>query len=132
MTRINVINPVLLSDKHLGAEYRELPRIFNLVRKAQLKGYTASTCKIPPRYTMGKGHVRFFYNKLGWLLARQKALIAERLRRGMVVNYPNVQELAEGLDRRWFGHWTVTKEDIRINLARINERGGLKPFSKHS
>jgi hypothetical protein len=38
MTRINCIDPALLSDKHLGAEYRELPRIFNLVRDAIKRG----------------------------------------------------------------------------------------------
>lgn len=32
MTRINVIPVQLLSDQHLGAEYRELPRVFGAVR----------------------------------------------------------------------------------------------------
>ena len=33
MTRINLINPEKLTDQHLLAEYRELPRIFWIVRK---------------------------------------------------------------------------------------------------
>lgn len=38
MTRINVIEPSRLSDQHLGAEYRELPRVFGLVRDAIARG----------------------------------------------------------------------------------------------
>lgn len=33
MTRVNVVDPSLLSDKHLGAEYRELPRVFGEVKR---------------------------------------------------------------------------------------------------
>ena len=33
MTRINLINPEKLTDQHLLAEYRELPRIFWILRK---------------------------------------------------------------------------------------------------
>lgn len=33
MTRVNVIPVEELHDKHLIAEYREIPRIVNLVRK---------------------------------------------------------------------------------------------------
>lgn len=32
MTRINLLPPAQLADQHLIAEYRELPRIFTLVK----------------------------------------------------------------------------------------------------
>lgn len=37
MTRINLIPPAQLSDQHLLAEYRELPRIFTMAHEAALR-----------------------------------------------------------------------------------------------
>lgn len=126
MTRINLIDPVYLLDKHLGAEYRELPRIFGLVRKAQLKGLGPQDLQIPNHYVLGKGHVRFFFNKLAWLKYRQLALVNECFARGRRVNFNNIDALLEGLDRCWLGHWSPSRKEILINLTRLNERGGLR------
>lgn len=128
MTRINLIDPSYLSDKHLGAEYRELPRIFGLVRVAQGKGLTPEHFPIPGMYKMGKGHVTFFFNKLKWLQRRQRALIKERLKRGLVTNYSNTDDLVVGINKEWLGDWVPSRKEIKINLARINERGGLRNF----
>lgn len=81
MTRINCIKPSELVRQHLISEYRELPRVFSLVRKAQDKGLQPSDIKAPRRYTLGTGHVKFFYDKLGYLVKRQQALIDEMQRR---------------------------------------------------
>jgi deoxyribonuclease (pyrimidine dimer) len=72
MTRINAgIRPAELVDQHLLAELREIKRIPNVVKqgKAKLDG-------IPERFSLGTGHVRFFYNKLGYLLRRYRSLYA--------------------------------------------------------
>ena len=74
MTRINVIPPRELVDKHLLAEYRELPRVFGLIEKWQDRGCPETGVT---RYTMGKGHVKFFYNKAVWLAMRFDQLVAE-------------------------------------------------------
>ena len=63
MTRINLIDPSLLCDKHLMAEYRELIRIPNAVfgRKMEPKPITDDN-------VLGEGHVKFFSDKLTFLL----------------------------------------------------------------
>lgn len=79
MTRINCVPPAELCGKHLVAEYRELPRVFALVRAAIAR---RERFVHVDRYTLGKGHVRFFYTRLAWLAGRQAALIAEMVHRG--------------------------------------------------
>ena len=63
MTRINCIEPKYLKDKHLVAEYRELPRVFGLIEKAIERGENPKAPKFNRSYIMGKGHLHFFYNK---------------------------------------------------------------------
>lgn len=75
MTRINcAILPSELSTKHLIAELREIKRIPNHVYlncdNLNMKG-------IPEKFTLGTGHVKFFYNKLGYLYNRYKKLYHE-------------------------------------------------------
>lgn len=77
MTRINCIPPAELTGPHLIAEYRELPRVFALVKAAIQRGETTTDRRNPPAYTLGTGHVRFFYMRLGYLAKRQASLVAE-------------------------------------------------------
>jgi len=55
MTRINVVHPRELVDKHLLAEYRELPRVFALAHSWWMQGGNPN--KLPIQYTLGEGHV---------------------------------------------------------------------------
>ena len=126
MTRINVIPPSHLSDKHLGAEYRELPRVFGLVRRAAERGEKPSDLRNPKEYVLGAGHVRFFYPRLAYISARYLILCAECSARGRKVNFGNLEELVQGIPREWFKHWTPTPTAVQLNIDRINERGGLK------
>lgn len=126
MTRINLVNPESLSDAHLGAEYRELPRIFGLVRKAIERGETPSDPRNPTSYTLGKGHCRFFYPRLGWLSRRYLQLCDECRVRGRVVSFGSVQGLIAGIPPEWLGDWVPSVTDIELNVARINIRGGLR------
>jgi deoxyribonuclease (pyrimidine dimer) len=120
MTRINVVPPKELSGPHLVAEYRELPRIFNLVRTRIQKGHTPSNCKIPPNYRLGFGHVLFFYNKLEFLRKRQISLINEMLNRGYSPSFgpPDISDVSQ----EWKNDYVPTEEAIEINKARIKER----------
>lgn len=121
MTRINVISPRKLSNKHLVAEYRELPRVFGLVRRAIARGETATfTYRNYDRYVLGKGHVRFFYTRLRYLVRRYDALVQEMLRRGYKPNYVAAQ--AHGIGPQWFGDWLPTSADVETNMARLRER----------
>ena len=84
MTRINLIPVNELSDQHLMAEYRELPRIVNGV----LEGKFRTDNKIPPHYVLGAGHVKFCTNKLMFLQNRYQKIHSELLHRKFQLN-PN-------------------------------------------
>lgn len=122
MTRINCIPPSELVDKHLVAEYRELPRIFGLVKKAQERGLTPSNINAAPDYVLGTGHVKFFYDKLQYLQKRQQMLINEMRKRGFKPNFVNVEELMQGINQMWYGDWEPDEKAMAINRARIKER----------
>lgn len=116
MTRINCIPVRELTDKHLIAEYRELPRVFKLARKCE---------DAPKEYTLGKGHVKFFYNKLTYLFFRQHQLVDEMVSRGFKPKF-DPDELARTYHTKenaiLWNDWYPTKEAIAINKERITQR----------
>lgn len=111
MTRINTIPPELLSDKWLLAEYREMPRISKLAKK---------TSK-PDNYTLGTGHVRFFYDLGGYLNNRFSQITTEMKRRGYKCNFDNYRSHPEGLNNDWI----PAKKDLELNIARLVEKFDL-------
>lgn len=115
MTRINVVPVSELCDQHLLAEHRELTRIPNCIAKGRynLDGQ-------PDEYTLGKGHVKFFYDKLAWLFVRYLQLTKECEKRGFNVQdrWPDNNTLPGNL----FKNYTPTEEALRINRERISER----------
>ena len=63
MTRINIgIPPANLTRQHLIAEHREIKRISNQISKGRF-----NLKDQPKDFTLGTGHVKFFYDKLGYL-----------------------------------------------------------------
>lgn len=113
MTRINCIPAVELTDKHLVAEYRELPRVFALARRARPREAR------PASYTLGTGHVLFFYDKLEWLTKRHAELVSEMRRRGFTVNFPVPPAHP---DRALYGDWVPTDQALKVNRRRIRVR----------
>lgn len=123
MTRINCIPPSELTGPHLVAEYRELPRIFGMVRGVVERGTTdPALCVIPSTYRMGTGHMKFFTDKLGYLVKRQKALIAEMQARGYQPNHLDPDSLLVGIPEAYHGDWEPDEAAIAISRARIEER----------
>lgn len=121
MTRINAgIPPEELSRRHLMAEHREIKRIPNLVRQGRV-----NLDAIPPTFRLGKGHVSFFYDKLGYLHERYLRIHNECCLRGY-----NVQDYSgawNGIDPKLMGYWKPSEQDAEIIRKRINERlGGVK------
>lgn len=135
MTRINTIDPSFLMNEHLVAELIELPRIPNNVMSGKAK---VVLDKIPPAYTLGKGHVTFFYNKLQFLKLRHQQLRKE-------YQFRNDKEWMDGnfieidlssLESNIFtnslcGNWTPDQNAIIENVARIKERFNLRGKSYH-
>lgn len=122
MTRVNVVPPEELSRQHLVAEYRELPRIFGLVRAAQGRGLRPAALKAPRAYVLGRGHMLFFYDKCMFLLRRQQSLIREMRSRGYDPKFAYPNDLITGLEAHWLGDYEPTDEAMALNRARIKER----------
>jgi len=120
VTRINVVPVTELSDQMLGAEYRELPRVVGLVRDAQRRGAYPEQY-LGMKYTLGPGHVSFFYPRLLWVIRRYDQLVKECRRRDRQVSYPFLD--CEGIGPEWFGQWKATREALRLNRERLRDRG---------
>ena len=119
MTRINCIPVKELTDRHLLAEYRELPRIFNL---AKIK------VDAPASYVLGTGHMKFFYDKLEYLVKRQIEIVKELNKRGVRTTF-KAQGLRNHHEKNGgkcpallWNDWKPTKKAMMINRQRINER----------
>ena len=126
MTRINCIPVEDLVGQHLIAEYRELPRVFGLVRKAILRGEKPNLNSV---YTLGTGHVKFFYSRLMYLRNRHKELVKEMQNRGYSPNFTDdLKEFNSDIPNEWWNDWTPSVFAMHINLDRINER--LKEMNK--
>lgn len=115
MTRINAgIEVVELCDAHLLAEHRELPRIPNTIKSGKAKIDLE-----PLKFSLGSGHVKFFYPRLKYLKNRYMSIYTECLKRGF-----NVQDYTnsfDGIDFNLFGDWN-DKRARKILVPRINER----------
>lgn len=125
MTRINTVHPKNLKDKHMFAEYRELPRVFNLVRARVDKGQTPKDVKIPDTYRMGSGHVTFFFDKLQYLKNRQDVIISECIKRGFNISHKDTSKLLDGIPKEWCNDWIPDENDINTNMERLIERGAI-------
>ena len=116
MTRINYgIAPSELCKKHLQAEKYEISRIPNLIKKGKYR-----LEHIPEHFTLGTGHVKFFYAKLKYLHRRYDELHAECLRRGYESNYQ--AEIWQDLPEALYNDSTPRNIDREITRQRINER----------
>lgn len=126
MTRINVVPVTELHNKHLLAEYRELPRLYELSRKwskrVNARRYKGPYREIPTQYRLGKGHVLFFYDKLGYIARRHRELYDECRRRGYRVNFAPQTRQTSWAPEHLMNDYDPTAEALRINRERIAER----------
>lgn len=122
MTRVNVIPVHELTREHLIAEYKEIMRLPNNLKKSlNRKSKPFSRDEIPEEYKMGKGHVKFFYDKMKFLQNRFEQLIAEMDRRGYTANFTDSSIFAN-CPAIWYNDYVPTKEAMEINRQRIQER----------
>ncbi len=133
MTRINLVEVTQLTNKHLMAEYRELPRIFTAVKKLQYQGKTCKDVDIPNKYVLGTGHVKFFYNKIKWLKDRYSAIYQELINRRFDLNsvlYCKVLSDTKDIDKTWINDYKPSPEDIYLNMIRICKRSNIDEVLK--
>ena len=128
MTRINSdLDPKLLKRAHLVAELREITMVPAALRRStRTKTIQDILQSIPIKFTLNTGHVKFFYNKLGFLQTRFNKLADEMERRGYNPDRSRI-EAFDGFDSVWLGHWTATKDDNDLVMDRINLRISQKP-----
>ena len=120
MTRINVaIPPKQLTMRHLIAEHREIKRVPNLITKGRF-----NLKSIPPTFTLGKGHVAFFYDKLLYLKNRYEELYKECINRGFNVQYYG--SAWDAVPAHFMNDYTPTERDEQIIRQRINEKLSAK------
>lgn len=122
MTRINIVDPRELSDQHLLAEYRELPRVIK-----QERVYIGDA---PSTYVLGKGHVKWAVKHGLFCLHRYYHICEEMKYRGFKVNYSyeDLAGLAENNQiTRCTSSYDPTENDLKLSKDRIAEKIKLKP-----
>lgn len=116
MTRINAgIPPAELSNKHLMAEHREIKRIPNCVAKGRY-----NLRDQPIEFTLGKGHVKFFYDKLLYLKKRYDQLYQECLNRSINVQYYG--DAWNDIPDDLMKDYIPNDRDVKLIRQRIKER----------
>ncbi len=119
MVRINLISPESLADQHLNAEYNEI-----LMLVGHLKKHGVDFDKIPKYYCLGKGHINFFKNKLGYLRDRYEHIKKEMRKRGF--NPEKTLEI-RGFGRELRRDFKPRKVDFELIKKRLAEKIRLKP-----
>ncbi len=124
MVRINLINPKYLSDQHLVAEYDEMLMLVSYVQRYPKIKFIKGVSEIPKNYTLNKGHMKFFKDKLLYLKNRHELLKDEMRKRKFETNktinlkfYP--KELCND--------WKPNSKDYCVILERITWKLNLKP-----
>lgn len=120
MVRINLINPSHLADQHLIAEYNEILMLIGYVRKHP----SSDLSNIPPKYKLGKGHILFFKNKLGYLKTRFNLLVLEMKKRGFKAR--KTINLT-GFNKCLRNGWEPNELDLKIIKKRLIKKIKLKP-----
>ena len=127
MTRINLVKPSELSDQHLIAEYREIFMIGSaLQRSMKSVNWIKTINNLPPKFTLDKGHVKFFYDKGKYLEERYLDLIHEMKLRGMNPD-PERRFKREQWPDELYNDWQPNEEDIAVIRCRINQKIMQKP-----
>ena len=123
MTRINVVPIEELTDQHLFAEYREITRLFPLSLKANERGFKQDVYE----YVLGTGHVKFFYDKLGFIEIRYFKLKEELLLRGYNITLKDDIVHYRKLIPDMYNDYVPTVEAIKLSRARIQEKLDKRP-----
>lgn len=120
MVRVNIIDPKKLSDQHLIAEYNEILMLLGYVRR----NLNFNLSEIPETYRLGKGHIKFFKNKLKYLQNRHELIKNEMRIREFKTN--KVFDL-KGIKNELINDWKPKNKDFEIIKERIRYKINLKP-----
>jgi deoxyribonuclease (pyrimidine dimer) len=121
MTRINLVDPSELSREHLIAEYKEIMRLPNNLKKSLSRKKPFEMKEIPEQYVLGTGHVKFFYDKMKFIQCRFECLLLEMKQRGYVTNFSDSSIFVPN-DLRFYNDYRPDPKAIELNRSRITER----------
>ena len=123
MTRVNVgIRAYELTDQHLMAEYREILRIPKMAIAWVKKNSIAKVCSLPNSFSLGTGHVKFFYNKLAYIDSRFEELYSELKKREYKVQKYDLFNNEEEEVFDLYDDYNEQSVDRLIVAERIRER----------
>lgn len=117
MVRVNIIDPKNLADQHLIAEYNEILMLIAHVRKFP------NVYDIPENYCLGKGHIRFFKNKLIYLKRRHELIKKEMRGRG----FKTEKTINLNFKKELLNDWKPKEKDKECIKKRIIYKLRLKP-----
>ncbi len=126
MSRINVIDPLYLTDQHLLAEYLELPMVIGFLKRS-LKSKSGLPKSID-KYILNKGHVIFFYDKGAFLKRRYEALKAELQNRGFKLNLNRNLDFEIFQKNGLYNDWIPDTDALKVSQERITQRILLKDW----
>ena len=115
------INPELLADQHLIAEYREIPMIVGGLKRFN---YTFKQ-QVPEKLCLGTGHITFWKNKLIYLKNRWDEVVKEMQRRGFKTNVKF--EIPKECPNKLKNDWKPSLEESLVIRNRIEFKLKLKP-----
>ncbi len=118
MVRINLMKPVYLLDQHLIAEYNEILMLLGYVR------LYPKINDIPQNFLLGKGHIKFFKNKLKYLQNRHNQLKQEMIKRSY---NPKITIDLNEFNPVLCNDWKPENKDLDIIKERIYSKIKLKP-----
>lgn len=121
MTRINCVPPEELVDKHLFAEWREMPRLVGNLHKSLNRKKPFCESEIPPKYVLGEGHVKFFYNKFKWLHKRHAIITKLLLEKDYKLSNTDSAIFAQ-VPPIYYKDWEPNAADMELNRGRIRDR----------
>jgi len=117
MTRISAgIGAKELCDQHLIKERIEILRIPNAIKSGKAK----VNQELPKTYRLGKGHVKFFYDKVKYLQNRYNELTKECKDRGFATT--DYSDAFEGIPSHLMNDYEASSIDRRITKERVVER----------
>ncbi|MGV8141544.1 MAG: pyrimidine dimer DNA glycosylase/endonuclease V [Candidatus Woesearchaeota archaeon] len=124
MVRINLLNPKCLTDQHLIAEYDEILMLLGYVERYPKIRFIKGKSEIPEKYTLNKGHMKFFKDKLKYIKKRHESIKEEMRMRG----FKPIKTIDLNIyPKNLHNDWKPDNKDYKVIIERITWKINKKP-----
>lgn len=117
----------MLMDQHLIAEIKEINQLSGSFRVSLKSKNGIDITKLPKKFTLNTGHVKFFYDKGQYLEKRFNDLVAEAKERKYNITAEFNNEWFKNSRLDLYQDWSPDEEAIITVTERINLRISQKP-----